>query len=309
MKRLLLVFAIATAATLTATTRDVRHAQACSGPPGWEAMAAMPVVLEGRVTGVERMADPDVNREAFRYTLSVSKGHRGASAGDQFVFVDEREKPGRPSPCPQLQPDLANKWIVAAFENYDGAYRTGARIAPFIGDALAGPDYLLAVRAAEIATGSNPAAPKLTPLEATITCGQTAVMVGRQFEPRSTYTLSFSGAFVENAAVRITADDGGNFKAPLKGYYGECPDREIAVYIWALAGEVDEFSCCEVPVALARLKVKPPSAAPGPPVVGTGLALRAADGGLPWGDVVLVVILALAFAGGTVAIVRSARHR
>ncbi len=334
MKQLAMVVVVVAAAALMAATRDVRNAYACSGPPPWEAMAEMPVVVEGHVTTVERLPDPEVNREAFRYTMSVSKGHRGASAGEQIVFVDDRLKPGIPSVCGQLQAELVNKRIVAGFENTNGTYRTGPRVAPFVGDALEGPDYVRAVRMAEIATGSNPSGPNLTSLEATVTCGQHAVMVGRRFKPRATYTLTHPGAFVENEAIRITADDGGNFKAPLKGYYGECPDREIWTYVWALEGEVDKFNCCDVPIALARLRIRPDAAAPGPPdtgngagpeydaaiaevrasfpvapAVGTGTALAASTRTVPWGDVVLVGILVMAFAGGTVAIVRSSRKR
>ncbi|MEX0782930.1 MAG: hypothetical protein WD557_09785 [Dehalococcoidia bacterium] len=41
----------------------------------------------------------------------------------------------------------------------------------------------------------------------------------------------------------------------------------------------------------------------------TGLPLIAQDRELPWNDVVMVVILMLAFSGGTLAIVRSSRRR
>ncbi len=39
------------------------------------------------------------------------------------------------------------------------------------------------------------------------------------------------------------------------------------------------------------------------------LAIIAEDRELPWNDIVMTVILLLAFGGGTVAIVRSARRR
>jgi hypothetical protein len=41
----------------------------------------------------------------------------------------------------------------------------------------------------------------------------------------------------------------------------------------------------------------------------TSLALIAEDRELPWNDVVMVVILVLAFSGGTAAIINSARRR
>jgi hypothetical protein len=40
-----------------------------------------------------------------------------------------------------------------------------------------------------------------------------------------------------------------------------------------------------------------------------GLAVLADDGELPWDDVVMVVILLLAFSGGTIAIINSTRRR
>ena len=304
MKRLLLAVVVISAASLTATMRDVRNAYACSGPPTHQQMAVAPTIVEGRITSaVELPAESDRVFRAFEVTIAVTAGHKNAVPGATLA-VRTQVPTEVPVMCPQWDRSetFTGKHFIGSVQQDSAGRPSISRWGTaFLGLEAQGSEYELGLGVLRLAMQGEGGGPMLRVSPNPIGCGGSGSLTGARFTPGASYDVFFAGTeqgtvaadAVGNLSGRITA---GGFDDCERGY-----DFSF-VEVWPSAERETRF----LPAASLRLPV---SAAPGPPDVGTGLALRTGDASLPWSDVVLVVILVMAFAGGTVAIVRSARRR
>ena len=313
MPRAALVIAVVVASGLFAVSRETKPAFACTGPPVWQQMAYADAILEGRALSARHLPEQDdLSYRAFEVVLEVEVPHRNSQVGQQFVARARVPKPGVPVMCPQFDTseDFAGRYLVASLhDRADGPLVLDAWSTPFIGDDPAGPSYDSAVAMARLAAGSDPTAPTIEVEPAAPACGDLIAITGQRFPADGDVKLIYPGipGGVANPLV-VHTNSAGLFGAKVKIWESACGYQLGFVEAWATAST--PYGDASIPLAIHPLPVgEAPATDPGPPVAGTGLAIIAADRDLPWNDIVMLVIVLLAFTGGTVAIVRSSRRR
>lgn len=311
MQRAALLVAVVVASGLFAVSRGADRVFACSGPPTWQQMAMADAIFEGKVVSATEDAEQsDLTFRAFDVVLEVVVPHSGSMPGQQFLARARVPKPGIPVMCPQFNHDeqfVVGRYLVTSMhERAESGLILDAWSTPFIGDGPAGSEYELARAVAILAAGADQTAPSLEAQPSNPRCGEEVTLIGRRFPPSSAVNLSYPGMPGGSAApLEVGADAIGAFSAHVFPDSAACGYELGFAEAWV--GDPTTYGDRGIPLAAVRVPISA-ELAPHPPVAGNGLAIVARDRELPWNDIVMVVILVLAFSGGTVAIVRSTRR-
>lgn len=311
MKRAAFLFALLLASALFAVTRNIEPAFACSGPPAWQQMALAEAIFEGRVTGARPTPEDDASYyRTFEVTMRVEVAYSGSAVGQEFVARARIPVPEFPQMCPQFGADepLLNRYLVTSVHDRGSAGMVIDRWStPFIGDQPEGEEFEFAKAIARLAAHNDPASPSLAAEPSSPRCGESVLITGERFSPDGALQLTYPGMPGElSTPLALRSDATGSFATRVTPAAAACGYELGFVEAWAAAGT--PYGDGGIPLAILPLAVseEPP---PSPPDVGTGLAAITQDREVPWNDVVMVVILLLAFSGGTIAIINSTRRR
>jgi hypothetical protein len=297
MNRAALLIAVV-ASALFAVTRGVQPAFACSGLPTWQQMGLADSVFEGRAISARHLPEQDdVSYRVFEVVVHVEVAHSNSQVGQDVVARARVPNPEIPQMCAQFESSEAfvGRFLVAAVHaDDDGALHLDRSSTPFIADEPAGSDYDVAKAMARLAARTDPNAPVLDAEPANPGCGDLVAIVGERFPSNSDIKLTYPGqpgGVGRPFVLHTTAD--GMFGAKVLISESACGNQFGFVEAWA--GSSTPYGDATLPLAIFHLPVR--EAGPAAPDAGTGLAMIARDRELPWNDVVMVVILVLAFSG------------